>query len=172
MRRAACLCLVAALSCVGYDAGIDVDVELAAPRATFGNGVQSATLLIESLELLPCEGSARGPLVLGAAYAHGGDVAVDVVDVLETPRRSLATLRPAPDDYCTLRLHLGDADRDAATMVHGDEALSAPRQDVDIEMSPRSFLEVGQHDLVLHYDYTQWVDAVSFANSFRVAPAT
>lgn len=165
-------CVIVALSCVGYDAGIDVEVVLEAPRATVGNGVESATLFIEYAELLPCEGRADARAPWGVAYAHGGEVSVGVVNVLDASRRVYTTLRPAPDDYCTLRLHLGDVDRDAAALGRTKdgvaETLSAPRQDIDLPMSPRSYRELGQHTLVFRYDYTRWTDDETFASSFWV----
>lgn len=170
MRRAAYLVLIAVLSCVGYDPGIDVDVVLVTPRATIGAEVQSATLLVEYLELLPCEHptGTNVPLALGVAYAHGGEVPTDAMDMLEAPRRSLTLLRPAPDEYCTLRLHLGDVEREAATLVRAGGTLSASRQDIDVDMPPSVFHDVGEHAVVLHYDYTQWTDDDSFASSFWV----
>lgn len=172
-RRALGASVLVALSCVGYDSGIDVDVELTAPRATVGAGVESASLLIEFAELLPCDGTAGLALPsLGLAYAHGGEVSADVVDVLETSHRLYTTLRPAPGEYCVLRLHLGDDERDAATLVRttedGTETLNAPRQDIDLTMSPRSYRELGQHTLVFRYDYTRWTEDETFASSFWV----
>ncbi|MFK7999491.1 MAG: hypothetical protein AB8H86_07835 [Polyangiales bacterium] len=172
-RKGLAASVLVALSCVGYDAGIDVDIELTAPRATVGAGVESASLLVEFIELLPCEGTAGATIPsFGLAYAHGGEVSADTIDVLETSHRLVTTLRPAPDEYCALRLHLGDAERDAATLTRrtddGVVTLNAPQQDIDLAMSPRSYQELGVHTLVFRYDYTRWTDDETFASSFWV----
>lgn len=111
--------LLGFVACVGYDAGIEVAVELrvAPPTRALPMGdalatLEAATLRVEDVELVPCDdepSAALASLLPSRAHAHaptsGGegwtlDARHDVGAVVGP------TLRPAPGRYCALRVHL------------------------------------------------------------------
>lgn len=110
----------------------------------YGVTISRMQLVIGRLELVPCESTATARSVrlprwgevwralspVSVAHAHGLDSplainAPQVVDLMGADRESFAygTLRPPPDRYCALEVHVEPADADADGLVGAPDLL-------------------------------------------------
>ncbi len=181
-------------ACVGHEEGIAIDVMLTAPRPRIGDGLQTASLVVEELTLEPCASAssffpdwmdAPSAYWMGvpSARAHGATGPVTArIDLREQPVAALPALRPQPGTYCGVRLHLGADYEDAAT-VEGVDGMSgevggenetfrlAERQDVFLAFdAPRTY--DGQmptvERFVVSYDPAQWMRDGDFQAAFSL----
>lgn len=145
------LVLVGSGACLGYDAGIEVAIELhVAPptlRVPMGEGFATLTearLRVASVELVPCEPIEHvrvRDVWLSRAFAHELDTSgpARMVDARHTSGTFAGwLLRPAPGRYCALRVHLepsddapsfslvGEADVPFTTIVDGPLDVELP----------------------------------------------
>jgi hypothetical protein len=146
--------LVSSAACLGYDAGIEIAVELrVAPptaRVPMGEGfatLSDARLRVSAVELLPCEDAPAELTSLRAAWssralAHVPDVSGSARTI--DARHASGTLegwrlRPMPGRYCALRVHLEPSEDEPSFALVGEgdapfaTVLDAPL-DVDLPM--------------------------------------
>ncbi|MCA9612696.1 MAG: hypothetical protein R3B99_11805 [Polyangiales bacterium] len=128
-------------ACVGYDAGIELAVELRIAPPTravpMGDGfatLSDARLRVSDVELVPCElvsfgGGFDTPLVdtlsftRSRAHAHATTPSGDgwMLDARhDAGVKAGPTLRPAPGRYCAMRVHLEPGDEAPSFALAGE----------------------------------------------------
>lgn len=126
------LVLLGAAACVGYDAGIELRVELrvapptrAVPMGDDHATLSTAILHVEDVELVPCVEPliALGSLGPSRASAHATQSSTDgwTLDARHDGGSVAGpTLRPSPGRYCALRVRLAAANDGPSFALAGE----------------------------------------------------
>lgn len=163
------LSLTLSLSCVGFVPGIQVAVQLVAPRPVQSDGLDAASILVDSVELSPCEVSRNDwNWVTSTALAHGSETRTQMINLRDTPRTHVDVLAPQPGDYCGVVLHLGTS-VDEAAWVSGEIERHAPQQDIYLAFErPRSYDSALDDEVTIDYDPQAWMRSGAFAEAFDI----
>lgn len=174
------------ISCVSFEPGIEVRVSLLAPRAAIGDGLIAAAVLVEEVELVPCEptqpetaqpemardeaaeleSSTFAAALFPTAYAHGTDAPPELLDLRVRQHHELDILAPGPGRYCGVLLHLGTTTEDAA-WVMGERDRRAPQQDIYVPFNEaREYQRALIDDVVVDYDPRDWMLHGDFSRAF------
>ncbi|MCB9600272.1 MAG: hypothetical protein H6722_09745 [Sandaracinus sp.] len=176
--------LLGVAACVGYDAGIELAVELRIAPPTqavpMGDGfatLSEARLRVADVELVPCElvslgGGFDAPLVetlsfvRSRAHAHATAPSGDawMLDARHDAGVKVGpTLRPAPGRYCAMRVHLEPTD-DAPSFALVGEVEGVPFEvfvdaPLDVEVPMERTLEAPEDGgtITLDVDPACWL---------------
>ncbi len=184
-RVSLALLLVGSGACLGYDAGIEIAIELrVAPptaRVPMGEGfatLSDARLRMSVVELVVCddvpEGSAGAVMaaLTSVRRAWSSRALAHVTDVSGSARTIDArhasgtlegwTIRPMPGRYCALRVHLEPSEDDPSFALVGEAdapfatVLDAP---LDVDLPMELVLEAPEdgRTIALHVDPACWL---------------
>lgn len=161
--------LTLSLSCVGFVPGIQVSMHLVAPRPVQSDGLEAASILVDSVELSPCDVSRNEwSWLTSTALAHGSEMRTQMIDLRDTPRTEVDVLTPQPGDYCGVVLHLGTS-TDEAAWVSGELERHAPQQDIYLAFeTPRSYDSALEDQVTIDYDPQAWMRSGAFAEAFEI----
>lgn len=158
-------------SCVGFVPGTELHVVLQSPPARVGDGIEEAVLVVEEVELVACARASSlnlRSLAPSIAHAHGAELPSTACDLRASPWHSLTTLFPAPNEYCGVRLHLGD-DAQPAAWVRGTTVRSEPRRDLVLHFEvPMGLHAAVADELVIEYDPVQWMVSGDLDSAFAL----
>lgn len=183
-RVSLALLLVGSGACLGYDAGIEIAIELrVAPptaRVPMGEGfatLSDARLRIRAVELRSCDDveASAGAVTAALAWLRrewSSRASAHVTDVSGSARTIDArhasgtlegwTIRPMPGRYCALRVHLEPSEDDPSFALVGEAdapfatVLDAP---LDVDLPMELVLEAPEdgRTIALHVDPACWL---------------